>query len=114
MLGIVLSLAMRLPSLGTIPSLILGLVEPVIFILSVLILFQPSRTNTHSFISKVFSELGDKSVYMWFIHPLFFVTATTAVYGRFTLISGNLWIVCIWTVLLSYIVAGIVKKVVEY
>ena len=112
--GIVLSLAMRMPSLGTIPSLVLGFIEPVIFILSVLILFQPGQTKTHSIISKVFSELGDKSVYMWFIHPLFFVTATTAVYGRFALISGNLWIVCIWTILLSYIVAGIVKKIVEY
>ena len=113
-LGIILSLAMRLPSLGTIPSLALGLIESVIFILCVLILFQPSQSKTHSFISKVFSELGDKSVYMWFIHPLFFVTATTSVYGRIALISGNLWIVCIWTILLSYMVAGIVKKVVEY
>ncbi len=113
-LCIILSLAMRMPSLGTIPSLVLGLIEPVIFILGILILFQPSQSKTYSFISRVFSELGDKSVYMWFIHPLFFVTATTSIYGRFALISGNLWIVCVWTILLSYIVAGIVKKIVEY
>ena len=113
-LGIVLSLAMRMPSMGTIPSLVLGLIEPVIFILSVLILFQPCQSKIYSLILKMFSELGDKSVYMWFIHPLFFVTATTAVYGRFALISGNLWIVCFWTILLSYIVASIVKKIVEF
>lgn len=59
------------------------------------------------------SELGDKSVYMWFVHALFFTAATRPVYHKFVMISDNLWIVAIWTILLSYIVSYVLKKIVE-
>jgi len=64
--------------------------------------------------SKVMSELGDKSVYMWFFHALFFTSATRPVYQQYVMISDNLWIIALWTILLSYICSYIIKKVVEW
>lgn len=65
-------------------------------------------------IRKVLVELGDKSVYMWFIHALFFTAATRPVYQHFVMISDNLWIIAIWTMLLSYLCSFAIKRVVEY
>ena len=54
---------------------------------------------------KVMMELGDKSVYMWFVHALFLSAATRGVYARFILISDNLWLIGLWTIVLSYAVS---------
>lgn len=64
--------------------------------------------------SKILSELGDKSVYMWFVHALFFTAATRPVYHRFVMISDNLWIIAIWTIVLSYICSAVIKKIVVH
>lgn len=77
------------------------------------ILVMTSQLQT-KWIRKVLVELGDKSVYMWFIHALFFTAATRPVYQQFVMISDNLWIISIWTILLSYLCSYVVKKVVEY
>ena len=82
---------------------------PVI-ILCILVVFSQHKMK---YISKVLEEFGDKSVYMWFIHALFFTAATRPVYHQFVMISDNLWIVAIWTIVLSYIISVVIKKVVE-
>ena len=64
-------------------------------------------------ISKVMQELGDKSVYMWFFHSIFFTAATRPTYQHFVLISDNLWIITIWTIILSYVCSCIIKKIVD-
>lgn len=64
-------------------------------------------------IRKVLIELGDKSVYMWFIHALFFTAATRPVYQQFVMISDNLWIIAVWTITLSYFCSLVVKKNME-
>ena len=63
--------------------------------------------------SRLFQEFGDKSVYMWFVHALFLTAATRHVYQQFIIVSDNLWIIAIWTILLSYIISLIIKKIVE-
>ena len=83
---------------------------PVI-ILCILVVFSQYKMK---WLSKVMSELGDKSVYMWFIHALFFTAATRPVYHHFVMISNNLWIVAIWTIVLSYIISVVLKKIIEY
>lgn len=83
---------------------------PVV-ILCILVVFSQYQMK---WFSKVMSELGDKSVYMWFVHALFFTAATRPVYHQFVMISENLWIVAIWTIVLSYIISVIIKIVVEY
>lgn len=65
------------------------------------------------YVSKVMQELGDKSVYMWFFHSIFFTAATRSTYQHFVLISDNLWIITIWTIILSYVCSYIIKKIVD-
>lgn len=64
--------------------------------------------------SRILQEFGDKSVYMWFVHALFLTAATRHVYQQFIMISDNLWIIAIWTILLSYIISHIIKKMLRY
>lgn len=82
---------------------------PVI-ILCILVLFSQFKLK---FLSKVMLELGDKSFYMWFVHALFFTAATRPVYHQFVMLSNNLWLVALWTIVLSYLVSVLIKKVVE-
>lgn len=83
---------------------------PVI-ILCILVVFSQYPMK---WFSKVMAELGDKSVYMWFTHALFFTAATRPAYHQFVMISNNLWFVAIWTILLSYIISVVLKKIIEY
>lgn len=64
--------------------------------------------------ARVMAELGDKSVYMWFFHGLFFTAATRAVYQPLIMVSDNLWVISVWTLLLTYLGAVVLKKAVEY
>ncbi len=59
---------------------------PVI-IACILVIFSQYRMKVTS---RILAELGDKSVYMWFVHALFFTAATRPVYHRFVMISDNL------------------------
>jgi len=83
---------------------------PVI-IACILIIFSQYELK---WFSKIMAELGDKSVYMWFIHALFFTAATRPFYHRFVMISDNLLIIALWTIILSYICSFVIKKIVEY
>lgn len=82
---------------------------PVI-ILCILVVFSQYQMT---WFSRIMAELGDKSVYMWFVHALFFTAATRPVYHQFVMISDNLWLVAIWTILLSYMISFVLKKIVE-
>lgn len=64
--------------------------------------------------SQVMTELGDKSVYMWFFHGVFFTAATRSVYQPIILISDNLWIISVWTIIITYVASALIKKIVEY
>lgn len=86
------------------------LIYASVIILCILVVFSQYPMK---WITKVMAELGDKSVYMWFVHALFFTAATRPVYHHFVMISGNLWIVAIWTIILSYIISVVLKKIVE-
>ena len=81
-----------------------------IIILCILVVFSQFKMK---YLSKMIVELGGKSVYMWFAHALFFTAATRPVYHQFVMISDNLWIVAIWTIVLSYMLSVILKKIVE-
>ena len=82
-----------------------------IIILCLLVVYSQFKLK---YLSKVMSELGDKSVYMWFVHALFFTAATRPTYHKFVMISNNLWIVALWTILLSYLISIVIKKVVDF
>lgn len=91
-------------------SLITKLIYAPLMILCILAIFTAKPLKLAS---KVMSELGDKSVYMWFFHALFFTAATRPVYQHFVMISDNLWLIALWTIVLSYVCSYIIKKIVE-
>lgn len=80
-------------------------------IFCILAIFNQYRMT---FFSRIMAELGDKSVYMWFFHGLFFTAATRGIYQQIILISDNLWIIAIWTIIITYIGSALIKKAVEY
>jgi len=90
---------------------LLELIYAPAMIFSILVFFTECKCK---WFEKVMSELGDKSVYMWFFHALFFTAATRPVFDRFILISDNLWIIALWTIILSYICSATIKQIVEY
>lgn len=104
---VVLWLKMVLPGIKIINF---DIIYAPVIILCILVVFSQFKLKKFS---KVMSELGDKSVYMWFVHALFFTAATRPAYHQFVMISNNLWIVALWTIVLSYLMSLIIKKVVE-
>ena len=104
---VVLWLKMVLPG---IKILNFDIIYAPIIILCILVVFSQLKMN---FFSKVMSELGAKSVYMWFVHALFFTAATRPAYHQIVMISNNLWIVALWTIVLSYIISLLIKKLIE-
>ena len=104
---VVLWLKMVLPC---IKILNFDIIYAPVIILCILVVFSQFKLK---YLSKVMYELGDKSVYMWFVHALFFTAATRPVYHQFVMISNNLWVVAMWTIILSYLISVVIKKVVE-
>lgn len=92
-------------------SVLMELVYAPVMIGCILVVFTICKNK---YLNKILSELGDKSVYMWFFHALFFTAATRPTYARFVLFSDNLWIIALWTIVLSYVCSAIIKKVVEW
>lgn len=60
-----------------------------------------------------FAQFGDKSVYMWFIHGLFFTAATRHFYQPYIMISDNLWLIALWAIVLSYLISIPLKKILD-
>lgn len=104
---VVLWLKMVLPG---IKILNFDIIYAPVIILCILVVFSKFKLK---YFSKVISELGDKSVYMWFVHALFFTASIRPVYHQFVMISNNLWIVAIWTIVLSYLISVVIKIVVK-
>lgn len=92
-------------------AIVMELAYAPLMILGILSFFSVCKCI---WLEKIMIELGDKSVYMWFFHALFFTAATRPIYGRFVLVSDNLWIIALWTIMLSYVCSRIIKKVIEY
>lgn len=86
------------------------LIYAPIMIFCILVIFTAKPLKITS---KVMMELGDKSVYMWFFHALFFTAATRPTYQHFVLISDNLWVIALWTIILSYVCSALIKKIIE-
>lgn len=53
--------------------------------------------------AKVLSSLGGVSVYMWFFHALFFTRSIRWFWQRFILLSDNIIIITLWTLLLTFV-----------
>lgn len=58
--------------------------------------------------------LGSYSVWMWFVHALFFTPCVRYLYQPLIMISKNLWIITIWTILLTYILSYILRAIKDY
>lgn len=76
--------------IGGMAAVVAELVYAPLMILSILAFFTVWRCR---WLERVMAELGDKSVYMWFFHALFFTASTRPVYHRFVMVSDNLWII---------------------
>lgn len=94
---------------GTV-GVITELIYAPAMILCILSMFTAKSLNVAV---KVMKELGDKSVYMWFFHAIFFTAATRPVYQRFVMASDNLWVIAIWTIVISYVCSRGIKKIVD-
>ena len=79
-------------------------------ILGILVIFNSCKMPI---ISKVLTSLGNLSVYMWFFHALFFTDIVRTIYQPFILVSNNIFIITIWTILLTYLCSWILKTIVE-
>lgn len=82
-----------------------------LFILAILIIF-----NLYSFpiLSKIFSMLGNTSVYMWFFHSLFFTGVVRSVYQPLILITNNLWLIIPWTILITFCCSWAIQRFVSW
>lgn len=103
--GIVLIARALIPG----PSeVVLRLLYAPLMVLSILVIFNKCEV---SFFKKIMIELGNKSVYMWFFHALFFTECTRYFYQRSIMISNNLWIIAIWTIILSYCCSWVIMMI---
>ena len=65
------------------------------------------------FIARIFKILGNYSVYMWFVHALFFTELTRNYFQPLILVSDNLCIIILWTISLTFIMSFVISKIVE-
>lgn len=95
---------------GNIVGFNLDFIHATVTILGILIIFNSCNLPV---ISKILTSLGSLSVYMWFFHALFFTDVVRAVYQPFILVSDNIFIITLWTIILTYICSWILKKKVD-
>lgn len=92
------------------PSFMLEWVLVPFMIVAVLYLFTAYKIP---FLTKVLSMLGNVSVYMWFFHAIFFTKSVRWFWQHFILISDNIIIITLWTLLLSFACSCALKFVVD-
>lgn len=97
-------------NIGTVAGFNFDAFYAPMFILLILIVFNLYNLPL---LRKVLVELGDTSVYMWFFHAVFFTKAVRSFYQPLITWSDNLWIIIIWTILLTYVCSWILKKMVD-
>ena len=95
---------------GAIAGFSLFIIYAPMAILGILVIFNSCKMPI---ISKVLTSLGNLSVYMWFFHALFFTDIVRTIYQPFILVSNNIFIITIWTILLTYLCSWILKTIVE-
>ena len=79
-------------------------------ILGILVIFNICKLPI---ISKLLTNLGNLSVYMWFFHALFFTDVVRTIYQPLILVNDNIFIITLWTILLTYVCSWVLKKVVD-
>lgn len=67
------------------------------------------KNNDKTILFKILSELGKTSLYMWFIHAVFYSTATRSLFNEF--IPENLILSYIFITLISYVLSKLCKKI---
>lgn len=77
------------------------------FIYGVLLLFQ---NNEDKIYARILIALGVASVWMWFVHGLFFTKEIRHIYQPLIMISDNVWVISLWVILLSYLSSVILMK----
>ncbi len=92
------------------PSFLSEWVLVPIMIVAVLYLFTAYELPI---LTKMLSSLGDISVYMWFFHALFFTKTVRWFWQRFILISDNIIVITLWTLLLTLACSWVLKFVVD-
>lgn len=95
---------------GTIAGFNLDVIHATVTILGILIIFNSCNLPI---LSRLLTSLGNLSVYMWFFHALFFTDVVRTVYQPFILVSNNIFIITLWTIILTYICSWILKKMVD-
>lgn len=100
---IIISLFLRSIPYGSLFELIL---TPT-FIYGILLLFQDNEDKIYS---RILIALGIASVWMWFLHGLFFTKEIRHIYQPLIMISDNVWIISLWVILLSYVTAVLMMK----
>lgn len=71
-----------------------------VLILGVLMIFNASEYRVFK---RIMTELGNKSMWMWWIHALFFTTVTAWFYGVLvTFANFNPYIFTLWVIIASY------------
>lgn len=96
--------------LGSIAGFNLYVVHATMAILGILIIFNTCKLPLTT---KVLTALGNLSVYMWFFHALFFTDIVRTIYQPFIRISDNIFVVTIWTIILTYVCCWPMKKLIE-
>lgn len=79
-------------------------------ILGILIIFNACKLPITS---RILTSLGDHSVYMWFFHALFFTDIVRTIYQPWILISDNIFVITLWTILLTYAVSVVLKRMMD-
>lgn len=95
---------------GAIIGFNLDFVCAPLFIFSALVIANQQKCRV---VSNVLTLLGGASVYMWFFHALFFITSTRWLYQPLVAVSDSLWIVTLWTIVLTYICSWCIMFVVN-
>ena len=95
---------------GAIVGFSLFIIYAPMAIFGILVIFNSCKMPI---ISKVLTSLGNLSVYMWFFHALFFTDIVRTIYQPFILVSDNIFIITIWTIILTYVCCWILKTIVE-
>lgn len=95
-------------------SAVLGFSLSVVYvpmlIFSIVALFSHFKLK---YTSVALQKLGELSVYMWFFHALFFTKSVRSVYQPLILVSDNVFVVAIWTILLTVVASFVLKSVVD-
>lgn len=95
---------------GSVAGFNMYVIHATLCILGILIIFNSCKLPI---LSKVLTNLGNHSVYMWFFHALFFTDIVRTIYQPLILVSDNIFIITIWTILLTYVCSWILKSVVD-